>query len=314
MDTLDIRILREFVQDREVHPLQSEVRKSFGTVADRLDVDEATVRNRMRRLHNTGFIEEWNVLENPQLLGVTIAHCRCDVKDETAKEEAIQQIRLIQGVIMVTDYFGNALRVMMFHEDEKALEDQVALIRRICGSRTVTCSDISFPKCSVNLSASDWELIRSIRTSPWKQFVKISQETSLSTKTVKRRLSRLIQAKAIFLTLSLDPKVLKGAIPAELFVVFDSAEAKKRINSRILSHIDAYLISAQVGDPEHALYLLLLNNVSEATMYSRWVRNQMGVREAYLDLIQERIEQYGALNRRLDSMTKHSLRAAGRRR
>lgn len=307
MDTLDIRILREFVQDREAHPLQSEVRKSFGAVADNLDVDEATVRNRMRKLLKTGFIEEWNILENPQLLGVNFAHCRCDVIDESTKEEAIQQIRLIQGVMMVTDYFGNALRVMMFHEDEKALEDQISLIRRICGSKTVTYSDISFPRCTVNLSDSDWGLIRSIRTSPWKQFVKISRETSLSTKTVKRRLARLVQGKALFLTLSIDPKVLRGAIPAELFVVFDSAEAKKRINSRILSHIDSYLISAQVGDPEHALYMLLLNNVSEATMYSRWIRNQMGVREAYLDLIQERLEQYGGLMRRLDSMTRTSL-------
>lgn len=297
-----MRILREFVHDREAHPLQSEVRKSFRTVAERLNVDEGTVRNRIRKLLKTGFIEEWNVIENPALFGLGIATCRCDVRDETAKEETIQKLRLIQGVLMVTDYYGAALRLLLFHDDARALADQLSLVHRICNSTHMVSGAVGFPRCSITLKEADWQLIRSIRTDPWKQFVAISEETSLSTKTVKRRLARLVEGKALFLTLSIDPKVLKGMIPAELFVVYDSAEAKRRLNVQVTSRLEDCMMSAQVGDPEHALFMLLLSNVSEATGSLRWVRSLKGVKEAYLDLVQERLEQYEGLSRKLDSL------------
>ncbi len=304
LDILDVRILREFVQDRESHPLQSEVRKSFRAVAEKLDVDEATVRNRVRRLFASGFIEEWNVIINPGLLGLRFSQFRCNVADVSAKQETIQRIMLVHGVLMVTDFFGSALRITAFHEDKQTELDQKDLISGLCGAEIIVGSDMGFPACSVRLTAADWQLIKSIRTDPWKRFKEISRETSLSTKTVKRRLIRLIEGKALYMTMSIDPKALRGVIPAELLVVYESAEAKRKANGGVVSRLSDMLLSAQVGDREHALFMLLLGNVYEATLFLRWLKGRSGIREAYLDIVQERIELYGNLDRKISSVLK----------
>ncbi len=313
LDTLDVRILREFVHDRQAHPLQSEVRKSFRTVAERLKVDEGTVRNRIRKLLKTGFIEEWNIIENPNLVGALFVSLRLDVANETEKDATIEKLKLIPGVLLVTDYYGSALRLLLFHEDERDLKDRLSLIKRICGSTSVSLSSVAFPECTLSLSRKDWELIGSIRTDPWKQFITISKETSLSTKTVKRRLGRLIRGSALFLTMSIDPKMLRGLILAELYVAYESAGAKGMINKAVASHIEDSLLSAQMGDPEHALFTILLDNISSASELVRWIRHQDGVREVHLDLVLERIEQYDVLSRRLENKMKNTTPAGSLR-
>jgi len=44
LDALDVRMFREFVQDRGTYPLQSDIRQSFRTVAEKLEIDDSTVR------------------------------------------------------------------------------------------------------------------------------------------------------------------------------------------------------------------------------------------------------------------------------
>lgn len=302
MDDLDVRICREFMQDRGTYPLQSDIRQSFGKVADRLDVDEATVRRRIARLRESGFMKDWHVFPNPGLFELRVAHARLDVPPGTPpkmKDDLIRKIKLMQGVWMIANHFGGSMRVILYYEDEVSLRKQVELIARVSGSDDIFCREVHFPPCAVGLSEDDLAVVESILSDPAKPFEKISKEAGLSSRSVKKRLEGMISGGALFMIPSLNPRALSGVTLAELLVVYESPEAMTRENGLIASHLDRYLMSAQLGDPEHMLFVLAMTNISQVAEILSWVTQQPGVNNAFLDLVESRMEDYAAFNHQL---------------
>ncbi len=300
MDKLDVRIFREFVQDRASYPFQSDIKKSIIAVASRLDVDRSTVRDHIRRLHKSKIMNEWHVFPNPKLLGLALAYCRYDVPLHSPKGDAIEKIKLIHGVWTIVDHFGNSLRVILFYEDQQSLRNQVELIARILGSQSHVHHEILFPASDLNLTKMDWQIIKSIEKNPAKSYEAMSRELNLSNKTVQRRLKRMIHGRALFTMPSIPPESIMGAMLAEILVVFRGPEAERESVGKIRSYLDDSLLSAQLGDSEHALFLILVRNITETRKISEWLKQQIGVKSLYLDIIQERIDLYDTPARQLE--------------
>jgi len=298
LDNLDVRIFREFVQDRGAYPLQSDIRQPVMKVATKLNIDVATVRNRIKKLHESGFMKDWYVFPNPSLFDLGVAHARGDVlAQSTMKDDAIRKIRLVQGIWTIINHFGSSMRVILYFEDQASLKKQIELIARISSSENILHREIHFPQCAVTLSEDDLEVVGSILTDPTKSYNAISKETGLSNKTVKRRLERMLRGRALFMIPSLNPESLSGATLAELLVFYESPEAMKKENGRIETHM---------------LFLLVITNISQVKEILNWVKQQPGVKSAFLDLVEGRIEQYDAFSQQLKRKLTQ-VRSAGRK-
>jgi len=303
LDRLDVSILREFVQDRGTYPLQSDFRQSFRKVAGKLEIDGATVRHRIKKLRESGFMKDLYVFANPGLFYLRVAHARVVVSQPgqlMMKDDAIRKIKLVHGVWTIVNHFGISLRVVLYFEDEASLRKQIELIARISNCEDVLYREVHFPPCGMALSEDDLALVVTIQTDPTKSYGRIAREIGLSYKTVKRMLERMHEGRALFIIPSLVPRSLTGATLAELLVLYENPEAMRKANGAIASHVDEYLMSAQLGDPEHLLFLLALTNISQVKEILDWVRRQPGVKNAFLDLVEERVELYEAFSRQLN--------------
>ena len=300
MDKVDIGIFREILDPRGQYPFQSDVRKSFRTLARRLDVDEATVRSRLKKLHESGFIKDLRVVPIPSLLYLRLGICRFDVNPESMKEDTIRKLRLIQGVWLIHSYVGNSLRIHLFFEDDHSLKRQIELISRISNSENILPAEIHFPRCEIALSKADWSIIRSIHRDPMKSCNEVSNETGLSNKTVKRRLERMLGEKALVVLPSLELRSLRGAVLGELLIFYSNSESRKEVNEKLVPRLEECFMSTQLGDPEHSLFVLLIDNISRVREILDWVKQQKGVTAAYLDLVEERIELCSFIDERLD--------------
>ena len=98
---------------------------------------------------------------------------------------------------------------------------------------------------------------------------------------------------------SLTPRSMSGAMLAELLVFYENPEAKTKANFAIASYVDPYLMSAQLYNPEHALFILVITNISQVKEILNWVKQQRGVKNAYLDLVEERVELYETFSQQL---------------
>lgn len=300
MDKLDVRIFREFAQDREAIPLQSDIRKSLRAVAKNLGVDEVTVRNRVRKLQEAGFLKGWRVFPNPNLLHCRVAHCRCTVQPPSFKDDAIRKIKLIPGVLAIVNYFGDSIRVTLYFEDEQSFRKLRELITRICNSQDLVHVEAYYPPCSITLSHRDWEIVRSIQDDPRKSYDAISNATGISNKAVMRRLNKMVQGKALFITVSIDPRRLSGAMLGHLLVSYENLHYGKEVYQKVVSHLEECLLFTAKGNMEHSVFLVLLTNISEVRELLNWLKQQTGVRMAHLDIVEEYIEQYEVLGHQLE--------------
>lgn len=70
MDLLDTGILRELITDVPNRCLQPDIKKSYVSIAKKLDTTEDTVRNGVRWLHDRGIVRGWRLGVNPTLYGL----------------------------------------------------------------------------------------------------------------------------------------------------------------------------------------------------------------------------------------------------
>ena len=98
MDLLDIKIFRELAQDKEAYSLQFDIRKSLSSISKNLGIDEDTVRNRIEKFKQTGFLRGWTVLVNPSLMGWGVAQLFLDIPRDASKLEIIGKLKKVNGV------------------------------------------------------------------------------------------------------------------------------------------------------------------------------------------------------------------------
>jgi hypothetical protein len=176
-------------------------------------------------------------------------------------------------------------------EGEESLKKQVELISRISNAENMFTGRVPFPKCEISLSKTDWELVRRIQRDPRKSYKVISKELSVSSKTVKRRIERMIEGKALYSQRTTNLVAFEGAILADLHVIYDSHESRGEVSRKIISHLDDYLYYAGLHDGS-SRFFLIVSNVLKMQEIVKWVKEQQGVSSARIDILQDRIELF----------------------
>ncbi len=294
MDNLDVRIFRELFQGEHLFPYPRDV-KSYRLIVERLKVAEGTVRARIERLYRTGFIKGWRLLVNPHLLGFTAIALGFDVPRSTLKHDLVEKLRSIPGMLVINSYHGSFLALHFYCEDDQSLNMTLELISKLSKGENRVISKLPYPACFIKLSIRDWRIIQALRIDPNKSYNAISEEIGMSSRTVRRRLSRMIREKALFAILSREPKALEGAVMADLTVTYSDRASKNGVNQEILKRLGDHIYYAGIT-AEFGLFGLILPNVPIAREAENKVRKLEGVEHARVDLLEERIELYNALD------------------
>jgi DNA-binding Lrp family transcriptional regulator len=274
-------------------------RRSFRAIARNLGIDELTVRNRLRKLHRMGFLKGWHLFVNPSLLGLNMVELLVDVRS-SSKEDLIEKLRLLPGIVAIIGHLGNSMYVVFAYQDEGSLEKEVTLIEQLAGGKSSQRLSARFPHCSVGLSQTDAEIVRALARDPRKMYSGVAKELGFSSRTVKRRLERMIEGKAVFVIPSIDPSALEGAMVADLLVQYSGREGRDVVNQRILSELDDCVIRAVMGDPDYGLFNLIITRVSAVREIPKRVASFAGVASARVDVVQDRLEMYDEFSELLE--------------
>ncbi len=282
------------------HALFTDRRKSLRNIAEKLGVDKDTVRNRIAKLSAIGFLTGWVALANPNLFGVSQTVILFDVPATSSKEDLICKMKQIPSVVLIGNFHGSSMLVILYHESQQSLTNALQLISGISGTENLFRYENAFPECKIALSKTDWSIIKSLQNDPLRSHTLIARDLGVSGRTVKRRLDRLIEGKALIAIPKLDLSAIDGTV-ANLVVNYTNPEQRKEVEQQILSYLDDYIFRADLSQRTHGLFMLILRNVPQANAISKWVRQQAGVSRHRLDLFQERIEQWESYHELLNS-------------
>jgi DNA-binding Lrp family transcriptional regulator len=285
--------------------LNAQFRKSYDSIAKRVGVDEEMVRSRVKGFHRSGFIRDWRTIVNPTVIQAGEVVLWIDVNPPASKDDVVEKIRLMPGVILIGHYYGTLLGIVLRYYDENAVSRQIELIRRVSEVDTIVVAKVPFPRCLISLGKTDWGILRAIQREPRKPCAEIATELGLSSRTVKRRMQRMIDEAAIFGFPSLNPRAAEGGVMATMLVTY-TAEEKREVDATIATRLESYLwhtfhtLPYRTGDPLVCGFNLILPHVGEAEEVLRWARRLPGILGVRIELFDGMETMYGPLDEEIE--------------
>jgi DNA-binding Lrp family transcriptional regulator len=284
LDDLDIKIIRALGSPKSP---QWNVRESYANISRKLVVDEETVRLRVKRMKERGFLPAWRLMVNPRLFDWEAASLELDVDTEERKPKVVSQIRLVDGVTRIIDFRGKELLVSVCSEKGESLTRKIQLIESICGSSKSTVWKSRFPPTHARMKKIDWMILNAMREDARRDLDGVAQELGVSTRTVQRRLSAMIEGKAVYLAGDAQVGAVGGLMCC--FLVFSpDHEKKKAVDDSIQSSFDRIGIS-DFSPEEYSVFGMHCENPPEADRVLEEVKAFDGVQNARMNIMNELI-------------------------
>lgn len=254
-------------------------------MAKRLGADAETIRTTLKRSIESGLVQSWRLMINPELLGCKLAGTQLDVDEVGRKLHVISQIRLIEGVVQILDFHGTGLRVVLYFEDEFSLIRKKELIKSICGHEGEIPHWISnLPHCDLKLRNVDWKIVKWVMHDPRMDTSMVARQIRVSSRTVNRRLRRMTEAKVAYLIPVRNAKKAKGTICSFLF--FCSESGREAIREFLRSQpVRVDFIYGSTKDI--FISTLIANNPSEANEMQDQLKRLVGVSEVKMGLVND---------------------------
>ena len=288
MDELDVRIFRALLTDKLSAPFSTHVRASLRQVARDLGVDDVTVRNRFKRFQERGFLSGWRLLPNPNLFGCGYSVLLVDIPPKSSKDDLVERLSSVPGVVVILEYYGDSLGVNLFHDSEQSLARTIESISRITNAEGITRFRVFFPPPQgTHLTDTDWAIIENMGGDAWKSHVQVAKELKFTARTVKNRLERLQAQNALVIPPAIDIASLDRTIGVVLFYSYSRKEEKRAVDSAMLAQFDGSYLWARMTDPERAYLILVAPTMASVKAYLDWARQRPGIASARAEIVVE---------------------------
>ena len=177
------------------------------------------------------------------------------------------------------------MRVDFYHETDRDRERRLSLIRSICGDHNPISWKIGFPPVNVKLKRTDWQILKALRKDSMQSNVEIANKLGVSPRTVKRRLSFMTEARAIY---SHTPGDVKRVPGMAYFFLVDCANEKKKheLDDVILSKLQN-AIYVDTRNKQYSTYAAVFPNIGEADETHRWLRSLDGGENTRMYMMRE---------------------------
>lgn len=284
VDTLDIAIFRELMQESIALPLTADPTRSLRSIAKRVGVDKDTVRNRVRRLQAQRFLRAPFVFPNPTVVGLVFEQHWVDLLPGRS-EEVVERLKQRDDIAVISLFLGGGLTYL-----ELRAEGEGGGRTAGPGVQRQRSAPLPFPPVTAKLTAQDWKVIGALQEDPGGGVAGVARRLKIAPRTAARRLTRLVEHRAMFVIPGFDPSAVDGTV-VDFTVFYAKGAHKSAVDRQILDRVKARYFHADLGDPGHSFFNFIVNNAAVAAAILAWARTLPGVEEARIDFVVERIER-----------------------
>jgi DNA-binding Lrp family transcriptional regulator len=294
---LQLKILRELASPKTGFGFL--LRPTYSSIAKKLGIDEETVRVNVRQAERAGTLVRWYLEVNPYVLGHDATSVFLEVNDPSKKDWMINQIKLIPGVILIVDFYERPLRVEFYHENDQDLERKLGFIESITGDKNPIFWKIVYPSSNARLKKTDWQILKSLQQDSMRSNAEIAKEVGVSARTVKRRLSLLIEEEAVYSQMLGDVKRVPGHVYSVLLNC--TSETQKREVDEIVQSILENAVFVDTRSKRYSIFSAVFRNMAEAEEMHRKIKSLRGVDNVVMHMEQQVIQVHDWLGREIDN-------------
>jgi len=277
VDSLDVKIVRTMgLRPYGSRPQDFEcLRPSI--IASRLGVESETVKARLDRMQDAGFIRFYQLYPNFRQLGVAASAYLFRVPDDDRKAEAIRRIEPVDGLVEIHNFLGAEMCVDLSYRTPVDLSKKLRLLSDITGDAAPTpFYERDMPKVGRSLGAADWRILKALRYRARRPLAEVAKELGVSTKTVRRRLDRMAQEGSFFIVPAVDPGKAAGIVLYELLFYTTPGADRETVRRILDAYEDRYIYhyvpsSQSLGNFDVLLYAESTGEIEERRQLGRKV-------------------------------------------
>jgi DNA-binding Lrp family transcriptional regulator len=234
LDAKDVRIFCEIAFRGLDYDSFTDTRVSPLTIGRKLGLDEKTVRLRVKKMEDDGFIKYYQAMPSLILLQLKIMNTyRFEALNIATKHRVVEYIQELPLMVEATDYLGQVVSVSIAGTSSKEI-DQVAyklanefeLYKWILGSRIL--------KEPVSVADRlDWQIIQGLRYNALLTVKELSELLSITPRMVEYRTNKLLASDMLVIRAIIDSQKQRGLIFYELEISVDERkqyEVVKRLS------------------------------------------------------------------------------------
>ena len=285
-------------------------------IGRKIGVGGATVKARLRRLRESGFIGHFQVYPNFRILGIQGAAYVFDVGDVRRKHDVIEHCALVDGVTEIHEFLGTRVCIDLTFSGPRDEQRRLGLLQRLTGCpNPLKFYERAMPPVDVTLTRADWRIIQALRYRALRPLSEVADTLGLSTKTVRRRYDRMARHNALIIVPAVNPARLPSTI-SHLIVVHPEPSRWNDVVGEILRTFDASWFLTRFNPPHSATFYLTASTLDATEANLVRIQSFDGVQQAQLAVLKEVRECSGwldaAIEQRISEAAPSPVQTTGR--
>jgi DNA-binding Lrp family transcriptional regulator len=194
-----------------LNSLSRNCRVSYSSLGNEIGLTAKSVKARVEKMQSSGVIDSFIIKVNPLVLGYS-KFCLLIVRNSKADQKHIESSLSLLGDIFERVYGLGNLSIFLLAVKKEAEEKLELLVDVIGQDLLIQSQTIAFPNVREQPTYADFKIMKCLLADPRMEISDIAEKISMSTKTVSRRLEKMIQNHVLDFTVHGDPTAIRGYI------------------------------------------------------------------------------------------------------
>ena len=272
LDELDGKILRS---------LSRNCRVSYNSLGSEIGMTAKSVKARVKKMQSSGVIDSFIVKVNPMVLGYSkVCILVLRINNKAVDEKHIRRSISLLGDILNTGHVLGNISTFKFAVKKEAEEKLELLVDVIGQDHLIQNQTVAFQNVREQPTYVDFKIMRCLLDNPKMEISDIAEKISMSSKTVARRLEKMIGNDVLDFTIQINFTAIGGYIVSVV-----SANLEKGAHTKVLERSyadleDSFFVYSPMLSQQDVIYWLFFSKDIFA-----------------LDSVIKRIESYGGVKK-----------------
>jgi len=255
-----------------------------------LSMDEKTVRLRVRRMEESGFIKYYQATPELALFGLKrLALYRFEAMNVPTKHGVIQHVHGMPGIVQVADYLGPTVSVSV----AGASPDKVVQLGdEIAGRfelKKTTLGEGVIEAPEMKLDSIDWRIVQRLRYDARSAHKDVAEAVSITARMAEYRTRKLLDSGAVRVRAVINPQRQEGLVFYEVEVTVEPSKRASVLSAVQQRHKES-IWSLQEPAPGTILLSLFAFTLAQPEAVAMELLTVPGVRYCSILILKEILE------------------------
>jgi DNA-binding Lrp family transcriptional regulator len=215
-----------------------------------------SIKSRVDRMLAAKVIERFLAKVNPSVLGYKRIYALA-LRKNNLNQELLERFKLVGDIQYQFEVMGGALGFDIAVKE--GTEDKIELLLSSLKPALLGVIRSQNREVSQKLTETDYTIIKQLIRNPRMEIRDIAAETSISPKTVHRRLDKMIRNHVLEFSIQPNPDAMKGYIVFFLDVKVKDSDHHQKVLQKIYEELDDHfmILSSDMSNQEDSIGLLL---------------------------------------------------------